>query len=445
MPVSSELMDHIWVYGINHKVAPLVLRERLAFNRERLPVILSSLQSELHTAFGCELGDQPASELPELVLLSTCNRTELYADAPGGEAARQLVCASFARLAGIETNALAQLAYTHCGPGAAEHLFQVSAGLDSLVLGENEILGQVKRAWQTAQQAGTCGASLDAMFRLALRIGKRIRTETELGRTGRSLASMVVDLATETFGPLTNRTALIIGAGKISTMAARALVQAGLQCVLVANRTFDRAQKLAQLLGLQHAAAVHFEALPEQLREADIVICSTGAPHLVLHKPIVAAALQGQPGRAMLVADLAVPRDADPEIAQIPGVRLVDIDGLDRLVQSVDPINSATRQAAANLVAGGVAEFVQWCRARQAAPLIRALRARADEICAAQIAHTLRRIGDVSPDQQEAIEKMAQAIVNQLLHSPINYVKAHPDDLQAETAQALVQHMFELN
>jgi glutamyl-tRNA reductase len=434
-------MDQIWVYGINHKVAPLALREKLAFSRERLPAILNVLQSELRAAFGCDLDGEPL----ELVLLSTCNRTELYARSPGSEAARRLVCAYFARLAGMESAALAQLAYTRCGLQAVEHLFRVSAGLDSLLLGENEILGQVKNAWQSAQEAGACGATLDAMFRLALRTGKRIRTETELGRSGRSFASMVVDLATETFGSLNDRTALIIGAGKISAMTARALVGAGLQCVLVANRTFDRAQRLAQLLGSQRAAAVHFDALPERLHEADIVICSTGAPHQVLHKPMVEAVLQGRTGRAMLIADLAVPRDADPDIARLPGVRLVDMDALDRLVQSGDPLNSVTRQAAAELVADGVVEFTEWRRARQAVPIIRALHAKADAICAAQVAHTLRRMGELTPEQQEAIETMAHAIVNQLLHSPIKYVRTHPDDLLSETTEALVQRIFALN
>ena len=262
----------ILMIGLNHKVAPVEVRERLAFGPERIPVVLEELKHD------------EAAGVNEVVLLSTCNRTEVYictCDSSGGEAKLREFLADHARL---PVGELQRMLYVRRGVEAVEHLMQVAAGLDSLVLGENEILGQVRSAGEMAQAAGATGPILSALFRYAIQAGKRARAETEIGRGDISVASVVVEMAEQAFGPLNERTALLIGAGKISAITARALVKAGLRCILIANRTYERAEKIAKNL---NGTAVHFDVLDEVLMQADIVICSTGAPHIVLHADAV--------------------------------------------------------------------------------------------------------------------------------------------------------------
>ncbi|MCX7670993.1 MAG: glutamyl-tRNA reductase [Anaerolineae bacterium] len=414
--------SHLLLLGLNHTIAPVEVRERLAFGRERLAVALVELHSLL-AADACACDDAA----PEVVILSTCNRTEVYAwAAEGAEGALRRFLAA---RSGLDEPTLCGYLYARCGDDAAHHLMRVAAGLDSLVIGENEILGQVKEAYEAAHAALTTGPVLSTLFRLAIQAGKRVRSETAIGRAALSVGTIVVEMAQEAFGSLADRTALLIGAGKMSSIAGQALVRAGLRCVLVANRTYERAERLAAALG---GRAVRFDALIENLAAADIVICSTGAPHLVLHADDVRRALQlrPQPSAAsfqLLVVDLAVPRDADPAIAAIPGVRLADIDDLEALVRANHPLAVAVRQAAEGIVTEELEGFRDWLAARCCAPLIQALRARADAICQAEVEKTLRKLGDLTPRQQEAIAAMARAIANKLLHDPIVHLKQPSD------------------
>lgn len=421
-PRSTHHVTELLLLGLNHTLAPVEVRERLAFGLERLAAALTELRSVL-AADACACDDTA----PEVAILSTCNRTEVYAWAAGD--AEGTVRRFLAERGGLDPAALAPYLYARHGEDAACHLLRVAAGLDSLVVGENEILGQVKTAFEAAHAVGITGPTLAALFRAALQTGKRVRGETAIGRLALSCATIVVEMAQEAFGSLADRTALLIGAGKMSSIAGQALVRAGLRCVLVANRTYDRAERLAATLG---GRAVHFDALAENLAAADIVICSTGAPHLVLHAADVERALSSnlQPPTAnlhLLVVDLAVPRDADPAIAQIPGVRLADIDDLEALVQANHPLAVAVRQAAEAIVREELESFRTWLAARCCAPVIQALRARAHAICQAEVEKTLRKLGDLSPRQQEAVAALAQAIANKLLHDPIVNLKQPPD------------------
>jgi glutamyl-tRNA reductase len=356
--------------------------------------------------------------------------------------------------------------FAHRCDDAARHLLRVAAGLDSLVVGENEILGQVKTAFEAAHATTAAGPILAALFRAAIQTGKRVRTETELGRLALSVATIVVEMAQATFGPLADRTALLIGAGKMSSIAGQALVRAGLRCVLVANRTFDRAERLAATLG---GRAVHFDALGENLAAADIVICSTGAPHLVLHAHDVERALSAnirtcsavapvyptQPPTShivhrtsniqLLIADLAVPRDADPAIAALPGVRLADIDDLEAIVRANHPLAAGVRAAAETIVAEELAAFRAWQAGRAGVPLIQALRARADAICQAEVARTLPRLGDLTPRQQEIVAALAHAVANKLLHDPIVHLKAPPAGETPADYLRTAEELFGLN
>ncbi len=416
-------MDSLLLIGVNHHTTPLEIRERLAWWDERLPGVLASLLERLAQAApdcGCS---QPSGH-PEAVILSTCNRTELYLAVPDTCLGRQAALDFLAFQAGLEPSVLAPLTYSFCGIDAVQHLCTVAAGLDSLVKGEHEVLGQVKHAAQIAHEQHTSGPLLSALFRYAIQAGKRVRTETEIGSLGRSVANVVVDLAQEMFGSLERRTALLVGAGKFSAITARALVKSGLHCVLIANRSFDRALNLAHSLGAARAEAVHFDALPASLAQADIVVCSTGAPHIVLHANQVAQAMQSRPERQLLVADLAVPRDADPAISGLPGVTLTHLDGLERVAQERFPVAAATLEAAEAIIAEETGDYWAWYEARRSAPLIQALRRKADAICATEVSHTLRRLdGRLNPVEQQAVEAMAQAIVKKLLHDPISALK----------------------
>lgn len=429
-------MDAILLIGVNHRIAPVEVRERLAFGPERIPAALQ------HFVQGSETACEPSrkAHCSEAVLLSTCNRTEIYLVASDPQEAQTQVQAYLSAYAHLPLAELQNLLYVKQGEAAVRHLVRVAAGLDSLVLGENEILGQVKDAYELAHQAGTPGATLSALFRCAVQAGKRVRSQTELGRLSLSVATVVVELAEELFGSLSERTALLLGAGKISSITGRALVRAGLRCVLVSNRTFERAQKLAE--SLPGGRAVHFDALPENLACADIVICSTSAPHTVLHTGAVEATMAKRPERPLLVADLAVPRDAEPAIGGLPGVRLVDIDDLEDLVRQRHPLAHATREAAETIVSEEVQAFECWCNERRCAPLIRALRCQADRICQAEVETTLRRLDDLTPEQRKAVEAMGQAIVGKLLHQPIAHIKTPPTDVPPEDWTGWVQEMF---
>jgi glutamyl-tRNA reductase len=411
-------MSGLAFVGVNHRSAPLSARQRLHVSAQQLPGALVRI-AERCVATGAVNGK------PELVLLSTCNRTEVYAWAQAPQAAAAAIAAFLAETAGYgQPDELCEHLEYSQDEVTVSHLMQVAAGLDSLVTGENEILGQVKDAYTLALQAGACGPVLSALFRRAIQCGKRARAETEIGCLQRSVATVVVDLARELSPNLEQRCALLIGAGKISAMTARALAKAGLRFILVTNRTFEHAQKLAAAYGGQ---AVHFDALPESLAAADIVICSTGAPHIVLHAGEVAEAMLARPQRPLLIADLAVPRDADPHIAAIPNVRLVDIDGLQETALK-HPLAGVVHECIECIVAEETEAFRNWLCTRRRSAVIRQLTQKAEALCAEQVHKTSRRLGLQDPDQQAALQAMAAAIAGQLLHAPITYIKDTQQD-----------------
>jgi glutamyl-tRNA reductase len=417
----------ILMIGLNHKVAPIEVRERLAFSSERVPATLKQI-----------LGEE-SSRIKEAVLLSTCNRTEIYictCDSTVGETRLRDFIAERAKL---PPEQLRQMLYVLQGKEAVEHLMQVAAGLDSLVLGENEILGQVRSAAEIAHDAGATGPILSALFRYAIQAGKRARSETEIGRGDISVASVVVEMAEQAFGPLNERTALLIGAGKISTITARALVKAGLHCVMIANRTFEKAQKLAGNLG---GTAVHFDRLDDILTQADIVICSTGAPHIVLHMDAVAKAQKMRFGRPLLVADLAVPRDADPEIASIPGVQLANIDDLEVIVKTGHPLTASIYHEVGAIVQQELEDFTQWLAARRCVPIIQALHNKAEDIYQAEVEKTLQRLGPLTTKQERMVEAMGKAIANKLLHEPTVRLRELPPNEDPSPYLDLLQDLY---
>lgn len=433
--MSLPPLPALLVIGVSHQYAPLEVRERLAFGPERLPVALRRLETLIG---GRESGAEAA-------LLSTCNRTEVYLASPQPECANLLVREFLSEYAGLPLVRLNGLLYAYTDQEAIHHLLHVAAGLDSIVLGENEILGQVRRAGDVALEVSSAGPLLAALFRSAVQAGKRVRSETEITQIAGSLGLLVADLARDTFGSLQEHTALLIGAGKISMITAQALVKAGLNCVLVANRTFNRAQRMVENLGgFPRARAIHFDALETNLCQADILISSTGAPHIVLHTETIERAMKARPSKPLLIADLAVPRDVDPAVGCLPEVQLIDIDGLECQVASRYPLTEAVRREALEIIEAEAEAFQSWYVARRSAPVIRSLRQKADEICEEQIAATLRRLGSLSPDQVQAIRSMSSAIANRLLHDPLRSLKKPPEGKTVEEWADLVAALYSL-
>jgi glutamyl-tRNA reductase len=427
-------MQELFVVGVNQKTAGLQVRERLAFTREQLASALDALRR------------QPPPGLAEVAILSTCNRSEIYGVCHGARPGEEIVVNYLASTRGLPLESLREALFVYRGQPAARHLLRVAAGLDSMVVGECEIQGQVQDAYRVARGAGATAAILNALFQMAARAGKRVRTETEVGQTARSVADVVVDLAHQVLGDpssasghgLSERTALLVGAGKMSSLTGQALVSAGLRCVLVANRTHDRACKLAGDLG---GRAVHFDALSQGLVEADVVICSTGAPHVVLHAEAVEKAMLLRATRPLLVVDIAVPRDVDPAVAAIPGVTLADMDSLEQLVRDHCPLTVAACQQAEAIVEQEVAAFEQWLAERSSAPVIRALYQKAEAIRREELGEALNKLGDLSPQQRKAVECLASSLVGKLLHDPVTQLKSatngHPQDEYLTLARRL--------
>ena len=423
-------MDEILLLGVNHRFATVEVRERLAFSAE-----------QAHKALIAIASNYPESEL---LILSTCNRSEIYFCSPDSCQVERNLRSFLSERSHLSPDTLDKLLYRYHGQDAVEHLLRVASGLHSLVLGENEILGQVKHAFEIAQEAGTVGAVLSAAYRYAIQTGKRVRTETHIAKAGRSVATVVVDLAQGIFGSLDHGTALIIGAGKISSLTARALVKAGLHCVFVANRTYEKAEKLAHNLGEHKSVAIHFSSLEDYLEKADIVICSTGAPHLVLHAEQVIRVMKKRAGRPLLVVDLAIPRDADPEIAAIPNVYLRDMDGLQNLVEKQHPFTTRLIKQAESIIQDELNAFESWLLAHRQAPLIRSLQAKANSIVQTELERTLRRLRDLSPEQQQAVEAMGRTIVKKLLHESLVCLRKPAENSDAVRTGEWVKRIFGL-
>src|SRR5688572_19193394 len=338
--------------GVSHHRAPIALREHVA------------LDGDACRRLAAELGQ-------EAVVLSTCNRTELYLARP--EDAEAEAVATLARLAGDRADELATALYRLHDESAALHLFRVASGLDSLVPGEGEILGQVRAAFE----AGTTGPFLDRLFRQALHAGRHVRVETAIGESPASVPAAAAALAQQVFGELAGRRVLLLGAGKMSESTARNLVSRGAEISVVANRTAERGEQLARKLG---ARALPLDAVAPELEHADIVVSSTGSPELVLGGELVAASLRGRKGRPLLLVDLAVPRDLDPAINELEGCFLYDVDDLEAVVAETLSGRRGEAARAERLVAAEAARFREWQAALDVVPTIASLRALAEEI-----------------------------------------------------------------
>jgi glutamyl-tRNA reductase len=419
----------IIVIGVSHRTAPLPVREALAFPKEQLRDALLRLRAE--TGAG------------EAMILSTCNRVELYArqDDPG---ALEALESFLARYHAREARELQAVVYRHADGEAIRHAFRVAASLESMVIGEPQILGQVKEAYQAAEEAGTLGAALNALRNRSLAAAKRVRTETGIGRNAVSVSYVAVELARKIFGELKDKNVLLVGAGKMSELAAKHLVRSGARATVLGGRTFEKAAELAAALG---GKAAPFESLRDELARTDIVISGTGASGIVIHPADVEsarAARRGRHARPLFLIDIAVPRDIDPAVRKIGGVFLYDLDDLKAVAEANLRERLKEAAAAEALVEREVREFLDWQKAREAVPLLNELRRRAEEIRRHELDKAKRRIGPLTPEQDEAIEAATIAIVNKLLHSPTVHLKEAARETDAPEQLSLIRKLLGL-
>ncbi|GBC98223.1 Glutamyl-tRNA reductase [bacterium HR17] len=400
------------VVGINHKVAPVEVREKVAFADEQLPAAYEHFRRR---------------GAAEVVLLSTCNRSEVYIAVEGPLSERELV-AWWTAFFGLPADELAERFYAYRDHEAARHLFRVACGLDSMMLGETQILGQVKGALETAQRFNAVGAYLGELFRRAIKVGKRARTDTAISKGAMSVGGAAVELARRIFADLRTCTVLLIGAGKMGTDTAKALVQAGAKQLLVCNRTLARAQELAQRLSGQ---VVPFERLNEQLAYADIVVASTAATRFVLTQPMVAEAVRRRRYRPLFLIDIAVPRNIEPTVGDLDSVFLFDIDDLEQVVQEFLEERRKEVPKVEALIESELRHFAVWLGERKAKPLIVQLLQDAQK----QTEQAMRELVDELPDlteaQRNAVAAKMRALAMRLLSRPLNQLKrlAHTDGI----------------
>ncbi len=403
----------ILVVGLNHETAPVAVREALAFPKEGLPEALARVREE--------------AGLGEAVILSTCNRVEIYGRST--EASLDAVAAFLARYHAREVAEIAPHLYRLEGEAAVRHAFRVAASLDSMVMGEPQILGQVKDAYEAAEKAGSLGSVLNALRNRSIAAAKRARTETAIGRNAVSVSHVAVELARKIFGDLADRAFLLVGAGKMSEVAARQMVRDGARASVLGGRTFEKAEELAAALG---GRAAPFEALRDELARADIVISGTGAPGVVIRREDVEAAQAARRGRPLFLIDIAVPRDVAEDAGRVAGVFLYDLDDVKKVAEANLRERRKEASAAEAILEHEIREFLEWHRSLEVVPLLVELRRRADEIRKAEIEKARRRLGPLTPEQENALEAATSAIVNKLLHGPTVHLKQMAGDGQPE-------------
>ncbi len=420
-------MTELLALGASHKTAPLALRERLA-------VTDAAAERLLH-----ELVEHPS--ISEAVVLSTCNRIELYVVVADPVEAESVVLGMLARRAGIRPTELVDGIYALRNCDAARHLFRVTAGLDSMVVGEAEIQGQVKRAYETALENQTTGSLTNRLFRGALAAGKRARTETRISVGHASVASVAVDLAEEAIGDLQTRPVLIVGAGETAELTARALHDHGVKSMFVANRRRERAHALAERFG---GETVSLDALDDQLELADIVVTSTASPHVLIEAERLSRVMELRGRRQLLLIDLAVPRDLDPAINDLDGCFLYDVDDLEAVVAETLAGRRGEAARAERIVAAEADRFREWQASLDVVPAIASLQALAEEIRAAELAKLEGRLGRLSEAERRAVEAATAQILNKLLHLPTVRLKEAAAGAEGVGYADAVRHLFGL-
>ena len=412
---------------MNHRTGPLALLERVTIADDAIAKTIHGLMSR--------------PNIREAVVLSTCNRTEVYAVAEKFHGAYGDLRDFFCDLGGFSADELAPHLYSQHDEAAVSHLFEVAAGLDSAVLGESEILGQVRDAWDRSQREGGALSTLNLLFRHALEVGKRARSETSIGRHTSSVSHAAVDMARDGLGTVEGLTVLVVGAGDMGEGVTVALAGAGVGRVLVANRTIGRAQDLADRVG---GSVTEFYRLNETLVDADVVVTCTGAGSTVIDHEMVASAMSRRADRPLFVVDIAVPRDVERSVGEIDGVTLLNLDDLRDWAARGQAQRAAEADAVRSIVNEEVERFAMETTARQAAPLVAQLHAAAESVRSAEIERMKRRLASLEPEQRDAVEALTKGIVAKLLHDMSVRLKDDAGTPRGERNAAAVRDLFDL-
>ena len=415
------------VAGLSHKNAPVELREQLALEEDKLRELLREVAA--------------GGAAREAVVVSTCNRVEVYAVADVPDEARAAVFRQLCRHRGVDQAAVEAVLYTHVEGEAVRHAFRVTASLDSMMIGEPQILGQVKDAFAVAQACETVGPTLHTLFTQAFAVAKKVRTETEIARHAVSVSFAAVELAKKIFGGLAGKAILLVGAGKMSELAAKHLVEQGAFPIYVANRTWARAQELARALA---GTPVPFEELDAALAGTDIVITSTAATEPVVTLPRVQQAMQGRRSRPLFFIDIAVPRNVEASVDTLDDVYCYDIDDLHQVVDANIRERLREAQRAEALVDREVAKYLARLGDVEVIPTIVSLRERLEEIRAGEVKKTLARLQGASPETREALEALSAANVNKILHAPITKLRESSRAGASRSWLDLVHELFAL-
>ena len=406
------------VVGINHRTAPVEVRERVVFEPGRIPDALQQLRG--------------LPDVRESVIVSTCNRTELYCVCDG--AAAPDLGDWLQRYHGLGTP-LHHSLYHHDADKAVAHAFSVASGLDSMVLGEPQILGQLKDAYRVAQESGTTGPVLNRLFQCAFSVAKRVRTETKIGANAVSVASAAVAMAKTVFATFENRTALLVGAGETVALAAKHLYADGLRRMIIANRSLERARELAAEF---HGFAIGLDEIPNHLKEADIVVASTAAPHSIITRHMTEQALRARKRRPMFMVDIAVPRDIDADVAELEDVYLFTVDDLQSVVnENLEGRRQAAREAH-ELIDGEVERFAHLLRTRDAAPMIRRLREEAERTKRHTLEQAVQMLAQ-GKSQQDALNFLANTLTNRLIHAPSQRLRDAAETGDGEVVETIAQ------
>lgn len=417
----------LFVTGLNHRTAPVEVRERVAFEERSLPQALGNLKQ------------RPG--LLEGMILSTCNRVEITVAADEQADAENAVEHFLAESRAVDRAWVAPYLYRHDGPDAIRHLFRVASSLDSMVVGEPQILGQLKSAYALAKECGALSGFLDLVVTRAFNVAKRVRSETEIGASAVSVSYAAVELAREIFGSLEGKRVLVAGAGKMSESAARHLRRAGVSEILVTNRTRARAEAMAQEF---QGRAIEYEKFFHALADVDILIASSAAPHYIVTREQMKTAIARRKSRPMFLIDIAVPRNIEPAVNDLEGVFLYDIDDLDRVVQTNLKGRVDVAVAAEDIVREEVERMVLRLKSREVTPTIVSLQQQLETVRASEIERMRARLGELTPQQEEALQTITRGIVNKIAHGPITELRKQAVDPGGVHLIGVIRRLFRL-
>ncbi len=415
------------VTGLNHRTAPVEVREKLAFDEAGIPAALGSLKQ------------RPG--LMEGMILSTCNRVEITVAADDESDATEAIEGFIAESRSVERDWVSPFLYRHDGQDAIRHLFRVASSLDSMIVGEPQILGQLKAAYARAKECGAASGFLDLIVTRAFSVAKRVRSETDIGQSAVSVSYAAVELAREIFGSLTGKRVLIVGAGKMAESAARHLKRAGVSEILVTNRTRGRAESMAEEFG---GRVIEYDKFFNALPDVDILIASSGAPHYIVTRDQMRGVIGRRKNRPMFLIDIAVPRNIEPDVNKLDNVFLYDIDDLDRVVQSNLKGRIEVAVEAEDIIREEVERMTLRLKSREVAPTIVSLQEQLSTLAAAEIERNRAKLGSLTPQQEEAIQMIARGIVNKVAHGPITELRRQAADEGGVHLVNMVRRLFRL-